>query len=213
MTEVEWLACEDPEQMLEALKGKVVDKEVGDRKLRLFICACCRKSWRLLDDESNRKNVELAERFVDGQAIEEEMAARRAEIYCLGRWPPGDIGTPPIMDSYWCVHGHAYWGAKSSTVVVDESGRTDEVAASALLRDMIGPLLFRSLTLVPTWKDCTVSRLARAIYDERSFDRLPILADALEDAGCTHQDILEHCRGSAEHVRGCWVVDRLLGRS
>lgn len=58
----------------------------------------------------------------------------------------------------------------------------------------------------------TVVKLAQAIYDERAFDRLPILADALEDAGCTNQDILAHCRGGGEHSRGCWVVDLLLGK-
>ena len=66
MTEEEWNACTDPQPMLESLQGKVVDREVSDRKLRLFICACCRKTWHLLDDETSRKNVELAERFVDG---------------------------------------------------------------------------------------------------------------------------------------------------
>src|SRR5581483_3643837 len=64
-----------------------------------------------------------------------------------------------------------------------------------------------------TWNDSLVRRLAQAIYDERAFDRLPILADALEEAGCTNADILNHCRQPGEHVRGCWVVDLLLGKS
>jgi hypothetical protein len=54
--------------------------------------------------------------------------------------------------------------------------------------------------------------LAQAIDDERAFDRLPILADALEDAGCTDADLLNHCRGPGLHVMGCWVVDMLLGK-
>jgi hypothetical protein len=53
--------------------------------------------------------------------------------------------------------------------------------------------------------------LADAIYAERAFDRLPILADALEDAGCDSADPLAHCRGDGPHVRGCWVVDFVLG--
>jgi len=56
----------------------------------------------------------------------------------------------------------------------------------------------------------TVIKLAQAIYDDRAFDRLPILADALEEAGCTNIDILEHCRVPGPHVCGCWVVDLLL---
>ena len=55
--------------------------------------------------------------------------------------------------------------------------------------------------------------MAQSIYDARAFDRLPLLADALEDAGCADADILSHCRTPGEHVRGCWVVDLLLGKS
>ena len=62
------------------------------------------------------------------------------------------------------------------------------------------------------WNAGTVRRIAQAIYDDRAFDRMPILADALEDAGCDNADILNHCRESREHVRGCWVVDLLLGK-
>jgi hypothetical protein len=63
------------------------------------------------------------------------------------------------------------------------------------------------------WKGGTVLRLAQSIIDDGAFDRLPILADALEDAGCDTADILAHCRGGGEHVRCCWVVDLLLGKS
>jgi hypothetical protein len=62
------------------------------------------------------------------------------------------------------------------------------------------------------WDGGTVPRLAQAIYAGRAFDRLPILADALEEAGCTDADLLGHCRGPGPHVRGCWVMDRLLGK-
>jgi hypothetical protein len=64
-----------------------------------------------------------------------------------------------------------------------------------------------------SWNNDTVPKLAQTLYDERAFDRLPILADALEEAGCTDIAILEHCRGPGPHVRGCWVVDVLLGKS
>jgi hypothetical protein len=79
------------------------------------------------------------------------------------------------------------------------------------LRDIFGNP-FRPMTLDPAWQTSNVVSLAQAICDERAFDRMPILADALEDAGCTHRDILEHCRQPGEHVRGCWVVDLLLGK-
>ena len=71
---------------------------------------------------------------------------------------------------------------------------------------------FRPVTFDPIWRTATVTSLAQAIYDERAFDRLPILADALEDAGCTCAEMLEHCRQPSQHARGCWVVDLLLGK-
>ena len=73
--------------------------------------------------------------------------------------------------------------------------------------------LFRLVAVDPSWlwwNDGTVGKLAHVIRDERSFDRLPLLADALEDAGCTDEVILTHCRGRGKHDRGCWVLDLLL---
>jgi len=72
---------------------------------------------------------------------------------------------------------------------------------------------FRPATFDPRWLTSTVIDLAKAIYEERAFDRMPILADALMDAGCDNDDIIAHCRGDGPHVRGCWVVDLLLGKS
>ena len=62
------------------------------------------------------------------------------------------------------------------------------------------------------WNGGTVRKLAEAIYDERAFDRLPVLADALEEAGCADEGVLRHCRGGGPHVRGCWVIDLILGK-
>jgi hypothetical protein len=68
------------------------------------------------------------------------------------------------------------------------------------------------LTLSPTWRSNNVLALAKSIYHDSGFDRLPILGDALEDAGCDNADVLKHCREPGEHARGCWVVDLLLGK-
>lgn len=87
----------------------------------------------------------------------------------------------------------------------------DEHAAQCrLLRDILGNP-FRPVAVDPTWLTSTVTQLSAGIYEERAFDRLPILADALMDAGCDHPDVLAHCRSSGPHARGCWVVDFLLG--
>src|SRR5262249_5429084 len=80
----------------------------------------------------------------------------------------------------------------------------------ALLRDLLGDP-FRPTRLDPSWRGPSVWAVARHTYDEGDFAALPVLADALEDAGCTDEAILAHCRGGGEHVRGCWVLDGLLG--
>jgi hypothetical protein len=84
-----------------------------------------------------------------------------------------------------------------------------------LLREIVGNP-FRPVSLDPAWllwNEGTVTKLAEAVYEERRFGDLPILADALEEAGCANADVLAHCRGDEEHVRGCWVVDLLLGKA
>ena len=91
--------------------------------------------------------------------------------------------------------------------------QADEWSAIAdRLRDIFGNP-FRPVAVDPTWLTSTAVALARGIYDDRAFDRLPILADALQDAGCENADVLDHCRGPGPHVRGCWVVDLVLGKS
>jgi hypothetical protein len=71
---------------------------------------------------------------------------------------------------------------------------------------------FRPVTFSPSWRTDTVVSLAAQMYESRDFGAMPILADALQDAGCDSDDILNHCRGDGPHVRGCWVVDLVLGK-
>ena len=80
-----------------------------------------------------------------------------------------------------------------------------------LLRDIFGNP-FSPITFSASWSTDTALSLARTMYDSRDFSAMPILADAFQDAGCDNDDILNHCRdASAAHVRGCWVIDLLLG--
>jgi hypothetical protein len=122
--------------------------------------------------------------------------------------------------------------ARCARVAVDHARRVaswagmldDQLAAfrqclADLLQDCVcGPHVFQGLppTLDPTilhWQNGTVLQLAQAVYDQRRFQDLPILADALEEAGCEDADILNHCRQPGEHMRGCWVLDLVLGRA
>jgi hypothetical protein len=81
----------------------------------------------------------------------------------------------------------------------------------ALLRDIFGNP-FRPAPVDPGWLTGAVVSLARTMYDSRDFAAMPILADALQESGCDNADVLAHCRGDGPHVRGCWVVDLLLGK-
>jgi hypothetical protein len=89
---------------------------------------------------------------------------------------------------------------------------TERAAAVRLLREVFGNP-FRPVAFDPSWRTSTAVELARQMYESRGFDRMPILADALEDAGCDDPQVLAHCRGDGPHVRGCWVVDLVLGKS
>ncbi|WP_082843392.1 hypothetical protein [Gemmata sp. SH-PL17] len=91
-------------------------------------------------------------------------------------------------------------------------GRASKSAEQvALVRDIFGNP-FRPVTFSPSWRTSTAVALAAQMYESRDFGAMPILADALQDAGCDNADVLGHCRGGSPHVRGCWVVDLVLGK-
>ncbi len=87
-----------------------------------------------------------------------------------------------------------------------------EPKQAALVREIIGNP-FRPVAIDPSWLSSTAFALAQGIYDDKAFDRLPILADALQDAGCENADLLNHLRSEGPHVKGCWVLDLILGKS
>jgi hypothetical protein len=124
-----------------------------------------------------------------------------------------DIGDPhgPAL----ITARHAAWAAAHAKGQRPLTGSLGELAEQReqanLLRDIIGNP-FRPVTLDPAWLTRTVTGLAAAVYEEQAFDRLPILADALEESGCTSQDILAHCRLPGVHVRGCWALDLILSK-
>jgi hypothetical protein len=86
------------------------------------------------------------------------------------------------------------------------------MATADLVRDIFGDP-FRKVTLLRRWRTTNVIDLANTIYEVKAFDRMPILGDALMDAGCNDPTILDHCRTAAPHARGCWVVDLLLEKA
>jgi hypothetical protein len=206
VTEAEWLACTDLAPMVDFLRATAK----GNRKFVLFEAGCCRRFWEQMTDPRSRRAVEVAERYADGRTTNKEVAdaARGAEEAAFGTvdWR----GTPEGIMAKACA-----WQALKNT------GETPFVTSWGLpgdceiLRDLFGNP-FRPVALAPTWlawNGGALVKLAQAIYDERRFGDLPVLADALEEAGCMDADILGHCRSGGEHVRGCWVVDLVLGET
>jgi hypothetical protein len=215
MTEAEWLVSDDPEAML-----AVVRDTVNDRKTRLLGCAYVRWVWSLCGEVPPR-TIGIAEEYADGTTS--KGALRRARKAVQGEREALEAtgaGMRPRWGAYWLLETVATLGAYSS-VVAELRRLTSDVlkveesewsSLSGLLRDIFGNP-FRPVTLDPNWRTSTVVALAAQMYDSRDFSAMPILADALQDAGCDSAAILEHCRGSGPHVRGCWVVDLVLGKS
>ncbi|MEO2088663.1 MAG: hypothetical protein ABGY75_04080 [Gemmataceae bacterium] len=101
----------------------------------------------------------------------------------------------------------------SDSVYGEDFSQSAPSVAHSLLLDIFGNP-FRPVAFDPAWRSESAVALARAAYESRNFTLLPVLADALEEAGCDHPDVLAHCRQpDATHVRGCWVVDLVLGKS
>jgi hypothetical protein len=102
--------------------------------------------------------------------------------------------------------------ARAAWATAQKAKTQEKAFQCGLLREISGNP-FRPLSNDPSRRTPKVARLAQSIYDDRAFDRMPVLADALEEAGCTDQPILDHCRGPGPHARGCWVVDLLIAKS
>ena len=105
------------------------------------------------------------------------------------------------------------WDNRTGKIAARSARRAEREVRANIVRDIFGNP-FRPVAFAPTWRTTDAVALARGIYDDRAFDRMPILADALQDAGCDNDDILGHCRDTGTpHARGCWVVDHVLGQS
>jgi hypothetical protein len=222
MTEAEWLACGEAHGMIALLPPAAWNERRG----RLFAVACCRLI-RALPDDRLHKVIDIAERFADGQASDAELswavdAAREA------------VEWEARHDMSSCESHAAEVVAAAAAYPAEEYTAIDELLAyiatehgsSAGLRvalectrtalaNLVGELIgnpFRRVTFPPEWRTSTALALATQMYDSRDFGAMPILADALQDAGCASDDILDHCRGEGPHVRGCWVVDLVLGK-
>jgi hypothetical protein len=225
-----WLSG-SPHQMLSVLRrlSARLRRPVDDRKLRFFALHCCRLAWPALIDERSRRAVDVAERALVGMATPDELAgaveeaaAARAEIaaqYEHSSSTPAHGARNAAGVVAWVVARGFDPGilakVRDSLAFRGVLGNGNELRAfvatySRALREVFGNP-FRPVVADPEWLTSDVVALARGIYAEFAFDRMPILADALQDAGCDNDEVLNHGRdATAAHVRGCWVLDLVL---
>jgi hypothetical protein len=189
MTEAQWLAATDPELML-----SVIATSVTERQWIRVELGCDHVSKTALDEvaiELSRMMEQYADGSIPRSAVED---AFESAIRGDGK----DVSFGP--------HEAILYFRQSLQLGV----ATD--ALCGLVRCVFGNP-FRPVAVDPSCRTSTVTALAQQMYDSRDFSPMPILADALQDAGCDNDDILDHCRGDGPHVRGCWVVDLVLGKS
>ena len=224
MTEDDWLRIDLPHALFQATAnhrdGSARERR---RKRMLLACACCRRVWELFEDEKLKRAIELVERDADNHAFTQELATSHDEILRVVNhlgWALHHSGRQYVAVHATCnvdvplvfstvrlmVQHRDPYGVEQAKLLAAE-----KAAQSALIRDVFGNP-FRPATFSPDWLTSTVVALAQHMYESRDFSAMPILADALQDAGCDNADVLDHCRKEGEHGRGCWVVDLVMDK-
>jgi hypothetical protein len=226
-----WFEATSPAPMLAHLKAKATD-----RKLLLFATACCRQAWHFVSDPRLPRLLATLEKAADKPLTARGRAGAQDRCFtvadsdlddmqqCLGYelWhalkPPGERSTSSIGEWAAAAYGYDARGPekKSNRRGTDrkfQRGKAAERARQvALVRDLFGDPFSRA-RLAPAWRTATAIAVAQQMYDAREFGAAPILADALQDAGCDHDGLLSHLRDTAApHHRGCWAVDWVLGK-
>jgi hypothetical protein len=240
MTEAEWLSCTAPRPMLRFLRGQLSDRKL--RLFAVACCRlvwhlmteepsrrAVEAAERLADGQTSQEGLATAYRLASAAsdlpreprppALEHAAGfASSAALFAAAtdaafpyreegaHWDEDNGLWSCARDAADCAARAAAWAGRAGA---DFTATLD--SASHVLRDLVGNP-FRLMHLQPEWRTTDVQGLAQAVYEERAFDRLPVLGDALEEAGCDGAVILSHCREAGAHVRGCWVVDLLLGK-
>jgi hypothetical protein len=239
MTEEQWLTCPDPNRLIGFLSD-CAEPELGlektlppdGRRFRLFAAGCCRRIEHFLTDSRSLQALAVLERYLDGNAAEadREAANRAAELVQVAEDPARRYAAEAVCHALFSLPAyliaevyrvsvraaHAA-GCAVASPTLDERAfwnavRAEETAQADLLREIFGNH-FRPVSFSPSWRTDTALSLARQMYEARDFSAMPILADALQDAGCDSAELLDHLRDTgALHVRGCWALDLVLGK-
>jgi hypothetical protein len=236
MTEADWLNVESSDELL-----RFIEPTASDRKLHYFGIACARRIAMLLPIPASLHGIDVLEGFVEGTCDAAAVRAVSWDVegaaFCAERgvgipWidhfeeMPDDvlselIANPsrPLRPVRQLLVSAAYLvDCVVSTIPPERRFRNDAPGIGrssfqpvSLVHEVFGNPFGRA-KVIGRWKTKAVIDLARGMYETRDFAAMPVLADALEDADCHHADILAHCRSAGPHVRGCWVVDAILGK-
>ena len=236
MTETEWFASTDVRAL-----SRLLDPHLTERRLRLFACHCLRSLGNVLPQESDA-SLKVVERALDKQIRWNEAKSRviqhttpRAPTWAnpnpiefghVFRLPSLLIAPRPAeaaaqLAAFCAMHPNrpplweGWRGALDDRYYAGEHPEFQSVDTSQFLpafHDIVGNP-FGLIQFERRWRTSTAVGLAQGMHDARDFAAMPILADALQDAGCEDDAILTHCRGDGPHVRGCWVVDLVLGKA
>jgi hypothetical protein len=222
MTESKWLKPGVLFDHVNFLRGRN-----RERKLRLFDIACCRQLEQWIDEPKLFDAIVRAEQFADGELSHATITKWRRKVDALGQQRRADdeqasaaqlavysyVSTTCRVSKY--VESTDNWRMliDYGEVFSPDFASHGTQLVHALMLDIFGNP-FRTIPFLPEWRTDTAVSLAQQMYESREFSAMPILADALQDAGCDRNDILNHCRDANQvHVRGCWVVDLVLGKA
>jgi hypothetical protein len=242
VTESEWLASNDTRAMIWALRPLLNLKHKRNaRKLRLFGVACCQRIRHLIEAQPDAVlAVDLAEQYADGLVSEAEMLAVSARVnrFHSGAYEAHQAAAKVSSKNPTYVFRRGYYNGPDflaagavwrSTLgeeikarpdppaqakpraAAGEAKRAEHATQAENLRCIFGNP-FRPMGFDRQWRTTDAVGLAKSIYEDRAFAQLPLLADALTDAGVTDESLIAHCRSPGPHARGCWVVDLLLGK-
>jgi len=235
MPAVDWATCNNPEQLLNILEKHAPKFE---RVVRLFACSCCRLLWREYKTPKIRAAIESVERFALGEPLDLDAVSttihrgsRRS--YRLFNLLRDIVFDPNLPRGNIRTYGVSARNSTSHELREQEFGRlppvggyppddplydADRLAMERINAQLAGHLRciagnpLAPVTMNTAWLTPAVVGVATTLATSWDFNSLPVLADALEEAGCDNATVLEHCRGSGPHVRGCWVVRMVLGK-
>ncbi len=222
--EEQWLISGSPNDMLMSLTREFgEDYRVNDRKTRLFFIECLKSVSNL----SNQNIIDVAEKYIDGVATPEEIESCANFLHEMDNNDlyHNSAHFQILFDDSENIDHHPAalngYSVDIATILSRDIDTQSHYLAefggeqkyhAVLLRDIIGNP-FKETKLDPEWKTSTVVSLAKSFYESKDFSPMPILSDALQDAGCENEEILNHCRqNECPHVRGCWVIDLILGK-